>query len=60
MTIILGKEAYMSPVEVITPAQRRRRWTAEEKMAMVEEAEQSGLSISAVARKYEFHPNQPL
>ena len=30
----------MSLVKVITSVQRRRRWTAEHKKAMVEEAEQ--------------------
>jgi len=48
----------MSPVEVITSVQRRRRWSAQQKKAMVEEAEQPGNSISSVARKYEVHPNQ--
>jgi transposase len=48
----------MGPVEVITSVQRRRRWTAEQKRALVEEAEQPGMSISLVARKYEVHPNQ--
>lgn len=48
----------MSSVEVITSVQRRRRWTAQQKKAMVEEAEQPGSSISSVARKYEIHPNQ--
>jgi transposase len=48
----------MSPVEVITSVERRRRWSAEEKRALVEEAEQPGMSISAVARKYGIHPNQ--
>ncbi len=48
----------MSPVEVITSVQRRRHWTAEQKRALVEEAEEPGMSISAVARKYEVHPNQ--
>jgi transposase len=48
----------MSPVEVITSVQRRRRWSAEEKRAVVEEAEQPGMSVSAVARKYGIHPNQ--
>jgi transposase len=46
------------PIEVITSVQRRRRWSAEEKRAMVEEAEQSGSSISQVARKYGINPNQ--
>jgi transposase len=48
----------MSPVEVITSIQRRRHWSAEQKRALVEEAEQPGSSISMVARKYEVHPNQ--
>ena len=48
----------MSPVEVITSVERRRYWSAEQKRAMVEEAEQPGNSISSIARKYEIHPNQ--
>jgi transposase len=48
----------MGPVEVITSVQRRRRWSAGEKRAMVQEAEQPGMSISSVARKYGIHPNQ--
>lgn len=47
-----------SPVEVITSVARRRRWSPEEKRAMVEEAELPGNSVSAVARKYNVHPNQ--
>ena len=48
----------MSPVEIITSVERRRYWSARQKQAMVEEAEQPGNSISSVARKYEIHPNQ--
>ncbi len=48
----------MSPTEVITSVERRRRWTARQKQTMVEEAEQPGNSISSVARKYDIHPNQ--
>ncbi len=48
----------MGPAEVITSVERRRHWSAEQKRAMVEEAEQPGNSISSVARKYEVHPNQ--
>ena len=48
----------LGPVEVITSVQRRRRWRAEEKRAMVVEAEQTGMSLSAVARKYGINPNQ--
>ena len=47
-----------NPIEVITSIQRRRRWAAEEKRAIVEEAEQPGASVSSVARKYGVNPNQ--
>jgi transposase len=45
-------------VEVLTGNPRRRRFSPEQKKAMVLEAEQPGMSISRVARKYELHPNQ--
>ncbi len=48
----------MENVEVITSVQRRRRWSPGEKKAIVEETEQPGMSISAVARRYGLHPNQ--
>jgi len=48
----------MDTVEIITSVQRRRRWTAEQKKALVLEAEQPGMSLSAVARKYEINVNQ--
>ncbi|MBP1749411.1 MAG: transposase family protein [Deltaproteobacteria bacterium] len=48
----------MGPVEVITSVERRRHWSAAQKQAMVEEAEEPGNSISSVARKYGIHPNQ--
>ena len=48
----------MNSVEVITTVQRRRRWSPAEKKAIVEESEGPGMSISAVARKYDLHPNQ--
>ncbi len=48
----------MERVEVITSVQRRRRFTAEQKRAIVEEAEEPGMSISTVARKYEINPSQ--
>mgnify|MGYP000977016590 FL=1 len=52
------KKRDMETVEVITTVQRRRRWTAQEKKRIVEEAEQPGMSISFVARQYGIHPNQ--
>jgi transposase len=48
----------MVTVEVLTGSQRRRRWTAEQKKAMVLETEQPGMNVSVVARKYEVQPNQ--
>ena len=48
----------MGPIEVITSIQRRRRWSPEEKRAILEEGEQPGNSLSAVARKYGVNPNQ--
>ena len=48
----------MGPVEVITSVERRRHWSAAQKQAMVEEAEEPGSTISSVARKYGVHPNQ--
>lgn len=48
----------MNPVEVVTSVQRRRRWTAEQKKQFVLESEEAGSSLSAVARKYDIHPNQ--
>ena len=48
----------MGPIEVITSVQRRRRWSPEEKRSILEEGEQPGNSLSAVARKYGVNPNQ--
>lgn len=39
-------------VQVLKPVERRRRWTAEEKQSILQEAEQPRQSISAVGRKY--------
>ena len=48
----------MGPVEVITSVERRRYWSAAQKRAMVEEAEEPGNTISMVARKYGVHSNE--
>jgi transposase len=52
------KKRDMETVEVITSVERRRRWSAQDKKAIVAEAEQPGMSISSIARKYGIHPNQ--
>jgi transposase len=42
-------------VEVITSVQRRRRWPTAEKIRLVEETMQPGMSVCYVAR----HPRRP-
>jgi transposase len=39
-------------------AQRARRWSPEEKRAIVQETYQPGMSVSIIARKYGILPNQ--
>src|SRR5262249_21605518 len=45
-------------VEIITSVQRRRRWTASEKVRMVEETFEPGMTVSLVARQHGVAPNQ--
>jgi transposase len=45
-------------VEVVTSVQRRRRWTAAEKVRMVEETHEPGATVSLVARRHGVAPNQ--
>ena len=47
-----------SRIEVVTSVQRRRRWSAAEKMRMVEETYQPEASVSQVARQHGVGPNQ--
>lgn len=44
-------------IEVITGTARRRRWTAEEKLRIVEETLRTGESLSSVARRRGVAPN---
>src|SRR5262249_51818676 len=45
-------------VEIITSVQRRRRWTAAEKVRMVDETFEAGMTVSLVARRHGVAPNQ--
>jgi transposase len=45
-------------IEIITSVQRRRRWSAEEKVAIVQETDTPGASVSMVARRHGVAPNQ--
>jgi transposase len=44
-------------VEVITGAARRRRWTTEQKLRIIEESFEAGETVSAVARRNGVAPN---
>jgi transposase len=46
-----------SKVEVITGVARRRRFTTEQKLAIVSETMQPGMSISYVARRHGLSPS---
>jgi transposase len=45
-------------IEIITSVQRRRRWTAAEKMRLVEATFAPGTTVSLVARQNGIAPNQ--
>ena len=45
-------------IEISTLVQRRRRWTASEKVRMVEETFEPGMTVSLVARRHGVAPNQ--
>jgi transposase len=46
------------PVHIITSVERRRRWSAYDKKAIVEESFETGNTVSSVARKYGLSPSQ--
>ena len=41
-------------MEIITGVERRRRWSAAEKLRIVAETEQPGAGIAGIARRYEI------
>lgn len=57
-TMTMSPDEPRSRVEVITSVQRRRRWSAAEKVRLVEEAMQPGMSVSFVARRAGIAPSQ--
>jgi len=44
-------------IEVITGTARRRRWTADRKLRIIEESFEPGETVSAVARRHGVAPN---
>ena len=53
----MPEHVLMSEIEIITDGGRRRRWSASEKMRIVEETREEGTSISVVARRNGVAPN---
>lgn len=49
---------YVEPIEILTEPERRRRRTAQEKVAIVQETLVPGASVSAVARRHGVNANQ--
>jgi transposase len=47
----------MTKVTVLSGPERRRRWTAAEKLRLVAESSASGLSVAEFARHHDVHPN---
>ncbi len=48
----------MESIEILTEPERRRRRTAQEKIAIVQETLEPGASVSAVARRHGVNANQ--
>jgi len=48
----MNNDSTNAKVEVVTTIQRRRRWSVAEKLEILAEAEQPGMSMSYVARKH--------
>ena len=53
----MPEHVLMSGIEIITDGGRRRRWTAAEKLRIVEETLDDSASISVVARRNGVAPN---
>ena len=53
----MPKHMLMSDFEIITDGGRRRRWSAAEKLRIVEETLEDGTSLSVVARRNGVAPN---
>jgi transposase len=48
----MNNDSTKAKVELVTAVQRRRRWSVAEKLEILAEAEQPGMSMSYVARKH--------
>ena len=50
-----GKE---KPIEIITSIRRKRRWSTEQKLDLIQKSEMPGHTMSSVAREYGISPSQ--
>jgi transposase len=57
MTVFLT-DTKQEVMEVLSGSERRRRWSVEEKLAMVRESFEPGKTVSMVARRHGVNPNQ--
>lgn len=48
----------MARMEIVTGRERRRRWSEEDKLEILQEAATSGLSVAEVARRHDVVPQQ--
>ena len=48
----------MARMEIVTGRERRRRWSEEDKLQILQEAATSGLSIADVAHRHDVVPQQ--
>ena len=46
-----------STIEIIGGRERRRRWSADEKLRIVAETHEPGASVRAVAARHDVYPN---
>ncbi|TDS70435.1 transposase [Comamonas sp. JUb58] len=57
MTVFMPSPNNLTNVEVLGP-QRRRRWSPQEKLALVQQSYEPGYSVSLVARQHGINANQ--
>jgi transposase len=50
--LLLRREAGLTDVEILTRVKRRRKWTAQEKAALLAEVEAEGGKVTLVARRH--------
>lgn len=57
-TTVFMTNSKQEAMELLTQPERRRRWSVEEKLAMVRASHEPGKTVSMVARQHGVNPNQ--